>query len=461
MHMRASLELYGKLCNKEMTFCPCQCGIHSRKRDDIRSSGYAWPGETSCASRACPAANAVPATSTSRRSSTFSCYLMFRFFLLMLIVDEQRRYNHVMALQLPDVYWNSSNPIFRIDNTDHIIDVNKNPAEFDRVNIYCPKVGRTSAVSSRGSITDSESINYNYDRPADSSSRDGYYIIYNVSKEEYESCRVVNPAARRMLVCDNPFSDRLSYVTITFRPFTPQPNGPEFHAGHDYYFISTSTGSDTGMDNKIGGRCSTHNMKLVFKVAGKDTPDNDDASTVEPPPLKTHFRLPGPEQLTAYGRVDDPLPIRDDTTTIPLFFRLRSTQPPSMGGLGTPHRPKIMRFTPAPNRPLSPAARARGSHADKSVISYDNNDLTDAEGNRPNGLDDMSRAADGQDIQRSTTNDYFNLIREEDAAVPGSARQTKARASNRASSSITPASNWIFRLVVSLLPLLAIQRMRR
>ena len=100
------------------------------------------------------------------------------------------------------------------------MDVNKSPAEYDRVNIFCPH--RAAAGTS---TNDSEG------------SGNGYYIIYNVSKEEYETCRVTNPAARRMLVCDSPASERRSYVTITFRPFSPQPNGPEFHAGHDYYFI--------------------------------------------------------------------------------------------------------------------------------------------------------------------------------------------------------------------------------
>jgi len=38
------------------------------------------------------------------------------------------------------VHWNTTNPIFRIDNTDHIIDVNRGnkPWEYDQVNIICP-----------------------------------------------------------------------------------------------------------------------------------------------------------------------------------------------------------------------------------------------------------------------------------------------------------------------------------
>lgn len=56
------------------------------------------------------------------------------------------------------------------------------------------------------------------------------------------------------------------YFTITFRSFTPQPGGLEFHPGKDYYFISTSTGSPDGLERKVGGRCATHHMKITFKV---------------------------------------------------------------------------------------------------------------------------------------------------------------------------------------------------
>ncbi|CAD7001793.1 unnamed protein product [Ceratitis capitata] len=54
------------------------------------------------------------------------------------------------------------------------------------------------------------------------------------------------------------------FFTITFRPFTPQPGGLEFLPGNDYYFISTSSKDD--LYRRIGGRCSTNNMKVVFKV---------------------------------------------------------------------------------------------------------------------------------------------------------------------------------------------------
>ncbi|CAG9813602.1 unnamed protein product [Phaedon cochleariae] len=132
------------------------------------------------------------------------------------------------------IHWNSSNPIFRIDNTDNIIDVNRNNVkfEYDQVNLICP-------VYTPGTRDDEMEK----------------YIIYNVSKDEYETCRITNPNPRIIAVCDKPY--KLIQV------------------GHDYYFISTSTSDD--LHRRIGGRCTTHNMKIVFKVWGAPP-------TVAPPP---------------------------------------------------------------------------------------------------------------------------------------------------------------------------------
>jgi len=89
------------------------------------------------------------------------------------------------------------------------------------------------------------------------------YIIYNVSREEFENCQITNPNPRVIAICDKPHE--LIYFTITFRSFTPTPGGLEFRPGKDYYFISTSSRSD--LYRRIGGRCSSHNMRVIFKVA--------------------------------------------------------------------------------------------------------------------------------------------------------------------------------------------------
>lgn len=107
---------------------------------------------------------------------------------------------------------------FRIDNNDHVIDVNKGNLQFeyDQVHIICP-----------------------YYEPGTNENETEKYIIYNVSKVEYETCRITNPNPRIIAICDKPFNTTL--VTISFRPFTPQPGGLEFKPGNDYYFICKYT----------------------------------------------------------------------------------------------------------------------------------------------------------------------------------------------------------------------------
>ena len=161
------------------------------------------------------------------------------------------------------IYWNKNNPIFRIDNTDHIMDVNVGnlPWEYDQVNLICP----TAKQGTRHPET---------------------HVIYSVTKEEYESCRITNPKPRIVAICNRPH--RLMYFTITFRSFTPTPGGLEFKPGHDYYFISTSTRDD--LHRRVGGGCSTHNMKMIFKVrdntAKQVTGLSDHLGLDEPAPIE-------------------------------------------------------------------------------------------------------------------------------------------------------------------------------
>ena len=144
------------------------------------------------------------------------------------------------------IHWNRENPMFRLDNTDHIVDVNNGnlPWEYDQVNIICP-------VSKPG-------VKY-----------PEKHVIYSVSREEFDSCRITNPKPKIVAICNQPH--RLMYFTITFRSFTPTPGGLEFRPGQDYYFISTASRED--LHRRVGGGCSTHNMKMIFKVASnRDNP---------------------------------------------------------------------------------------------------------------------------------------------------------------------------------------------
>lgn len=85
-----------------------------------------------------------------------------------------------------------------------------------------------------------------------------------VSKDEYDQCRINSNSSRVIAVCNKPH--QMLYFTITFRSFTPQPGALEYHPGKDYYFISTSTGNPDGLERKVGGRCASHHMKITFRV---------------------------------------------------------------------------------------------------------------------------------------------------------------------------------------------------
>jgi len=169
------------------------------------------------------------------------------------------------STRMHNIHWNASNPIFRIDRTDNVIDINggNHPWEYDQVNIVCPvyKAGISEASQEQ-------------------------YIIYSVTRQEYESCRITQPNPKIIAVCNRPHE--LMYFTITFRSFTPTPGGLEFRPGHSYYFISTSSKND--LHRRVGGGCSTHNMKVTFRVAPEDVTSvnkNLQESPEQPPPLVT------------------------------------------------------------------------------------------------------------------------------------------------------------------------------
>lgn len=91
-----------------------------------------------------------------------------------------------------------------------------------------------------------------------------------VSKEEYELCRLApQQQARVVAVCDQQAGKaRAPPFTVTFRSFTPQPNGLEFKPGQDYYFITALIGHHNEPHKRFAP-CREQNMKVIFKVCCK------------------------------------------------------------------------------------------------------------------------------------------------------------------------------------------------
>ena len=99
---------------------------------------------------------------------------------------------------------------FRIDNTDHIVDVRVG----QQINIVCPM------LSSSPSASEEDSSN---------SIAEERFVIYVVNKEEYDTCRIMDQHPRTIAKCDDP--QRRNIVTITFRSFSPMPGGLEYYPG--------------------------------------------------------------------------------------------------------------------------------------------------------------------------------------------------------------------------------------
>ena len=179
---------------------------------------------------------------TPCRLSQFSfCYIILILFHLAATTNSIK--THV-------IHWNASNPMFRIDRNDNVIDINgeNHPWEYDQVNVVCPVYKHSTSENQQEK-----------------------YIIYSVSKQEYDSCRITQSNPKIIAVCNRPYEHM--YVTITFRSFTPTPGGLEFIPGHSYFFISTSSRSD--LHRRVGGSCSSNNMKVSFKIAAMPSINSD------------------------------------------------------------------------------------------------------------------------------------------------------------------------------------------
>ena len=141
-----------------------------------------------------------------------------------------------VASKVKDIYWDTAAASRRTEPLALSVQ------EYDQVNIICPVL-----------------------KPGTSEGEQ--HIIYSVEKEEFNNCRITNPKPRIVAICNRP---QLSlYFTITFRSFSPTPGGLEFTPGEEYFFISTSSRRD--IHRRVGGWCSSHNMKMVVKVEDRNT----------------------------------------------------------------------------------------------------------------------------------------------------------------------------------------------
>ncbi|XP_068721488.1 ephrin-B1-like [Montipora capricornis] len=86
------------------------------------------------------------------------------------------------------------------------------------------------------------------------------------NKTAFENCdRTMDPKARRLLTCSSP--GQLTYTSVIFAQFTAEEDGLKFVGGRTYYFIATSDGTESSLNNTFGGHCDDPSMKVNMKIA--------------------------------------------------------------------------------------------------------------------------------------------------------------------------------------------------
>ena len=96
------------------------------------------------------------------------------------------------------------------------------------------------------------------------------YVVYNVTKHEYDRCQLSSNDAKIVALCNTPYKPQ--FFTLTFRSFSPTPGAFEFHPGQKYYFIATNyldqqsnqrSSSEAVMSRP---KCSHPPMRLIFRI---------------------------------------------------------------------------------------------------------------------------------------------------------------------------------------------------
>lgn len=142
--------------------------------------------------------------------------------------------NHRHHRQHIEFYWNSSNTLFHSTGflTVHLGDL---------IDFICP--------------------HYEYDY---SSNDIEYNTLYLVNENDYYACNTTDYYP--LIKCNKPFGNQRLIYTLSISKYLPYPNLPEFHEEQFYYFISTSSGQLSDIDQQHDGLCYMKNMRLILNV---------------------------------------------------------------------------------------------------------------------------------------------------------------------------------------------------
>ncbi|KAL9979779.1 hypothetical protein ACROYT_G017493 [Oculina patagonica] len=91
------------------------------------------------------------------------------------------------------------------------------------------------------------------------------WLLYD--KTSFEKCDTKldpNNITQPLLRCTEP--TELEFHSITFQPFAAEPNELTFHKGESYYFIATSNGLISHINDTSGGHCNDTANNVYMKI---------------------------------------------------------------------------------------------------------------------------------------------------------------------------------------------------
>ncbi|XP_033751670.1 ephrin-4-like isoform X2 [Pecten maximus] len=231
------------------------------------------------------------------------------FLIMVIAVQTLSLYTSSVESAYHHIYWNKTNTLFR--RRDSSIHVQLN----DNIDVICP----------------------DYTDMKESPDKWEYYSIFLVSKEEYESCTIINPKSRNVTQirnCSTP-GEVSQPFTLLILSFQPIPNLPDFAEGKKYYMISTSTGTQNGINNQVNGSCWTRNMRLILDLTVRPTTASPMPHTSHTSPTnRTSSTTSTPHPTTTTKSTTTPTTTKPPTTT--------TKKPTSKFPDGTPVDPNIV-----------------------------------------------------------------------------------------------------------------------
>lgn len=150
----------------------------------------------------------------------------------------------------PSIHWVPQNPILQADGDicgegPRYLKVQLN----SKVSFICPNL---ATVLQKGSTAIQTSAMY-----------ENLWLIQN--ETAFEKCDItLDPNARRLLTCNSPSA--LLFTSVIFAQFTAEDDGLTFEGGKTYYFIATSDGTESHLNDTSGGHCMDASNNIYMRI---------------------------------------------------------------------------------------------------------------------------------------------------------------------------------------------------